>query len=131
MGGWSGPKWVVVLPFLFFAVMVGVVVWADNTRPRQVAAAAGAPDEAKLYVHQPPDKGFQTVFVIGATGDGEVEACYLVPVKVAAPGKKADLDKKLSGRLLTAELQGRDDGGRLKADFWLGKKEGGWLSGRK
>lgn len=118
---------------------------APPVRPRPIQPDADdqPPDETQLYVWPLPEKGTQSVLILRVIDGETVEAGFVVPAlfhlhggQAADPkspeGKAAAaaLSKLLTGRLLPARMAGRDQYGRIDADFWLGKAEadnpGGW-----
>jgi endonuclease YncB( thermonuclease family) len=122
-------------------------------RPRTLTPAGEAanfpgdpPDADQLYVWSLPSTGVQSVIILRVVDGETIEGGYIVPVQfrlkgVTAPESKTPLaraatealTKLLAGRLVPAKMAGRDQYGRIEADFWLGKADGkdnpgGWAS---
>jgi endonuclease YncB( thermonuclease family) len=116
-------------------------------RPRPLSPEKAAltgpgpePNEDQLYVWPLPEKGTQSLLVLRVLDGDTMECAYLVPVMVRIRGVNAPeltasggrdareaLDKLAGGKLLPANLHGREKFGRVLADFWLGKDKG-WVS---
>lgn len=117
-------------------------------RPRPLAEGARTPadphgpvpKDEQLYVWPVPEQGTQTLIVLRVIDGDTAEAAYLVPVVLRVKGINAPelrdkggkeareaLDKLVGGKLLPANLFGREKYGRVLADFYLGKDQG-WLS---
>lgn len=136
---------VLVVAGFYLAVLAQEKPAVERPRPLSAEKAARAeagpePDESQLYVWPLPEKGTQSLLVLRVVDGDTMECAYLVPVMVRIKGVNAPelsqsggrdakeaLDKLTGGKLLPANLHGREKFGRVLADFWLGK-EGGWVS---
>jgi endonuclease YncB( thermonuclease family) len=120
---------------------------AEPPAPAKGAAEESPPPENQLYLWPLPERGRQTVLVLRVLDGDTAEVAYLVPAVCKLKGivppdpqtkeGKAAADafqKLIGGRLLPASLAGRDQYGRVVADFWLGPKAGdepgGWAAAR-
>lgn len=94
------------------------------------------PDDDKIFVWQPPQKGSQSMLVLRAVNEQTVEAAYLVPVTIILDYRDKKkltvekLEKLAAGKLLPFDLRGLDRFGRLQGDAWMGKGNG-WLTDGK
>jgi endonuclease YncB( thermonuclease family) len=111
-----------------------------NAEARGESGHGQVPNESQLYVWPVPEQGTQTLIVLRVIDGDTAEAAYLVPVVLRIKGINAPelrdkggkdareaLDKLVGGKLLPANLFGREKYGRVLAEFWLGKEQG-WLS---
>lgn len=114
---------------------------AEQPRDAKDTDPGPIPKDDQLYVWPQPEQGTQSLVILRVVDGDTVEAAFMVPVMIRlwgcnAPesntdeGKKAKeaMEKLVGGRLLPANLHGREKYGRTLADFWMGEKEGGWLS---
>jgi endonuclease YncB( thermonuclease family) len=90
-----------------------------------------AHQRADTYAHFPPERGPQTLLVMGVVDGDTVDAAYLVPVRIRlygcnAPEKNTDEGKRSAAALATilkperlwhCELKGREKFGRQLGDF--------------
>lgn len=98
------------------------------------------PEDGHVYAWALPSDGRQSLVVLGIKEGGQVDAAFLVPVRLCINGIELQPDKAkklndtmddlIGGQLKTAFLFGAGHG-CLRADFWLaGSKDekGRWLS---
>lgn len=123
MGKVEGPS---VIGLAAAAVLPGLLAFVAFQR-------GGEPPRPAVW--SMPEKGPQTLFVINAVDGDTLDAAYLVPIRVRlhginAPELRTEAGKRskmflaalVDGRLLPAELHGREKYGRLLADFTVGGK---------
>lgn len=99
------------------------------------------PKDGLAYIWAMPDRGHQSVVILGVVDGNTIDAALLVPIRLkmhhmkapeleekGGPEAKVALEKLLASQMRTTQLWGHSRDGTF-ADFWIPRDSGGsWAS---